>query len=40
MNTDIKEMRKSGINPMIHGFMISAAVVVVALTVEYFMGLV
>lgn len=40
MNTDINEMRKSGINPMIHGFMISAAVVVVALTVEYYMGLV
>lgn len=40
MNTDIKEMKKSGINPMIHGFLISALVVVVALTVEYFMGLI
>ncbi|HSH36449.1 YeiH family protein [Schnuerera sp.] len=40
MNTDFNEMKKSGINPMIHGFIISALVVVVAITVEYFMGLV
>lgn len=40
MNTDFKEMKKSGINPMIHGFIISALVVVVALGVEYFLGLV
>ena len=40
MNTDFKEMKKSGINPMIHGFIISALVVVVALAVEYFLGLV
>ena len=37
MNTDFKEMKKSGINPMIHGFIISALVVVVALAVEYFL---
>lgn len=40
MNTDIGEMKKSGINPMIHGFIISALVVIVAITVEYFMGIV
>lgn len=40
MNTDFKEMKKSGINPIIHGFIISALVVVVALAVEYFLGLV
>ena len=40
MNTDFKEMKKSGINPMIHGFIISALVVIVALAVEYFLGLV
>ena len=40
MNTDFNEMKKSGINPMIHGFIISALVVVVAIMVEYFMGLV
>ena len=40
MNTDFREMRKSGINPMIHGFIISALVVIVAITVEYFMGLI
>lgn len=40
MNTDFREMKKSGINPMIHGFIISTLVVVVALGVQYFMGLV
>jgi uncharacterized integral membrane protein (TIGR00698 family) len=40
MNTDFNEMKKSGINPMIHGFIISALVVIVAIMVEYFMGLV
>ncbi|HSH52390.1 MAG TPA: putative sulfate exporter family transporter [Bacteroidales bacterium] len=40
MNTDFNEMKKSGINPMFHGFIISALVVVVAIMVEYFMGLV
>jgi len=33
-------MRASGIMPMVHGFVISALVVVVAIAVEYFMGLV
>lgn len=40
MSTDFKEMKKAGINPMIHGFIISALVVVVAIMVEYFMGFV
>lgn len=40
LNTNIKDMKKSGINPMIHGFVISAMVVIVAIAVEYFMGLV
>lgn len=40
LNTDFREMKKSGIAPMIHGFIISAAVVVVAIAVEYFMGIV
>ena len=40
LNTSFKDMKKSGINPMIHGFIISALVVVVAIAVEFFMGLV
>ena len=40
LNTSFKDMKKSGINPMIHGFIISALVVVVAIGVECFMGLV
>jgi len=40
MNTDLSEMKKSGINPMIHGFIISTLVVIVALGVQYFMSLV
>lgn len=38
LNTDFKEMKKSGIAPMIHGFIISALVVVVAIAVEYVIG--
>lgn len=40
LNTDFREMKKSGINPMIHGFIISALVVIVAIVVEICMGLV
>ena len=40
LNTDFQEMKASGINPMIHGFIISALVAVVALAVEYFIGLI
>lgn len=38
MNTDFREMKKSGMNPMIHGFIISALVVVAAIGVEYMIG--
>jgi uncharacterized integral membrane protein (TIGR00698 family) len=40
LNTSFKDMKKSGLAPMIHGFIISALVVIVAITVEWFMGLV
>ena len=40
VNTSFKEMKKAGIKPMIHGFIISALVVIVALVVEMAMGLV
>ncbi len=40
LNTDLKKMVKSGARPMLHGFIISALVVIVAITVEYFMGIV
>ena len=32
-------LKKSGAAPMVHGFLISALVVLVALAVEYFMGI-
>ena len=40
LNTSFSNMKKSGIRPMIHGFIISALVVVVALVVEICMGIV
>ncbi len=40
LNTNINDMRRSGITPMVHGFIISALVVVVAIGVEYCIGLV
>lgn len=40
LNTSFKDMSKSGIKPMVHGFIISALVVIVAIVVEYFIGLV
>lgn len=40
LNTDFREMKQSGFNPMVHGFIISALVVIVALAVEYAIGLV
>lgn len=40
LNTSFLEMKKSGIAPMVHGFIISALVVIVAIVVEYFMGIV
>lgn len=40
LNTSFRDMKKSGIKPMVHGFIISALVVVVAIGVEYMMGIV
>ena len=40
LNTSFASMKKSGIRPMVHGFIISALVVVVALLVEIGMGIV
>ena len=40
LGTSFDKLKKSGISPMIHGFVISALVVVVALGVEWCMGLV
>ncbi len=40
LNTSFASMKKSGLRPMIHGFIISALVVIVALVVEICMGLV
>ena len=40
MSTNIKDMKKSGFAPMVHGFIISALVVIVAIGVEWCMGLV
>ena len=40
LNTSFKDMKKAGLRPMLHGFIISALVVVVALVVEIAMGLV
>ena len=39
MNTSFAAMRKSGARPMLHGFIISALVVIVAIAVEYVMHL-
>lgn len=40
LSTSFQEMRKAGPKPMLHGFIISALVVLVALAVEICMGLV
>lgn len=40
LNTSFKQMSKSGPSPMFHGFIISALVVIVAIAVEYCMGIV
>lgn len=40
LNTSFSGLKKSGIKPMLHGFIISALVVVVALVVEIAMGIV
>ncbi len=38
LNTSFAQMKKSGMAPMLHGFIISLLVVLVAITVEYFIG--
>ena len=40
LKTSFSGLKKSGVRPMIHGFIISALVVIVALAVEYAMGIV
>ncbi len=40
LNTSFSGLKKAGIRPMVHGFIISALVVVVALAVEMAMGIV
>ncbi len=40
LNTSFSGMKKAGLRPMLHGFIISALVVVVALLVEVCMGIV
>ena len=37
LNTSFRDMKSAGIRPMIHGFIISALVVIVAIGVEYVM---
>ena len=36
LNTNYKDMKKVGIAPMLHGFIVSALVVIVAISVIYF----
>ena len=38
LNTSFAQMKKSGARPMLHGFIISLLVVLVAITVEYAIG--
>lgn len=38
LNTDFKTLYRSGARPMIHGFIVSLLVVIVAITVEYMIG--
>lgn len=40
LNTNFSEMKKSGFAPMVHGFIISLLVVLVAIGVEYMMGII
>lgn len=40
LNTSFHDMKKAGIAPMLHGFIISALVVIVAIVVEYLIGIV
>jgi uncharacterized membrane protein YadS len=40
LNTSFSSMKKAGVKPMLHGFIISALVVIVAFLVELAMGIV
>ncbi len=40
LKTDFRSMKKAGAKPMLHGFIISALVVIVAITVQYAIGIV
>ena len=40
MNTSFRDMKKAGMMPMLHGFIISLLVVVVAIGVEYMIGMI
>lgn len=39
LNTDFKSLCRSGAKPMLHGFIVSLLVVIVAITVEYVIGI-
>lgn len=39
LNTDFKSLCRSGAKPMLHGFIVSALVVIVAIAVEYAIGI-
>ena len=38
LNTSFSDMRRAGLKPMLHGFIISLLVVLVAIAVEYAIG--
>ena len=38
LNTDIRALCRSGAKPMLHGFIVSLLVVLVAIAVEYAIG--
>ncbi len=40
IKTDVKHMKQAGLRPMLHGFIISALVVIVSITVQYAVGIV
>ncbi len=37
LNTDLRDMKKSGVAPMLHGFIVSVLVIFAALFAEYLM---
>ena len=39
LNTDFKVLCRSGAKPMLHGFLVSLLVVLVAIGVEYLLGI-